>query len=113
MPFLIQMCRILVSLEIYFPESIVIGIDAPFPGTVENGNTVIAADFNHCIYYFLRIASFEVLVVPPGEKEYLGCGIFLNKSFTKYSQSVFKVAYASDGVQLEGIIVPANYDDIV
>jgi hypothetical protein len=69
---------ILAFLEIDSSESIIIGIDASFSCAIKNRNTIIAADFNHCIHYFFRVTSFKVLAVPAGKEKDFRCRIFLD-----------------------------------
>ena len=113
MSFLVQMSCIFGSLEIDFSESIACGIDTSLAGTVENGNAVIAAYFKHGVNHLFRITSLEVFAGPSGEEEDLGRRVLLNKPFAKYGQFLFEVVYTSDGVQFEGIVVSADYDNIV
>ena len=63
MAFCIQMCHVLLSLEIYFPESVIVGIDASLPGAIKDGNAVITADFHHGVYHFLGVTSDRKSVV--------------------------------------------------
>lgn len=84
MSFSVQMSGIgviLAGLEIDFPEIVIIRIDASFPCTVENGDAVVAADFEHGIDYFLRKAALEILAVPTGEEEDFGSRIFFYQAF--------------------------------
>ena len=113
MAFCIQMCRVLLSLEIYFPESVIVGIDASLPGAIKDGNAVITADFPHGVYHFLGVTSLEVLTVPSGKEKNLVCVIFLYESFAEYFQLSLEVIYPSDGIEFEGIVMSSDYDNIV
>lgn len=96
MPDGVEVSRIctLAALEVNLSELLASREDVALASGVEYWDAIAATYFNHCIYHFLSVATYESLASPWCEEEYLRSWVFFYQSAAQYAQTLFESAHA-------------------